>query len=632
MESRVFSFFAALFSRIAVWFDESACGKYYNKFCAWLNRVYQKSFVSRFFAGPKHRDVFQNSVLGKLFGLPGRFLLFLQNKLSGPFNHVLKNSLVCVWFSKWADVSIRFYGFVLCAFSLPLLFLRESGRLGLLLIAAVFAAGIVMILLNRSLRQLFGGSAVVTALMGLFTTPDTTSHESVSCGKAQTIAALGLGLLLSFFCLAFGVKLLVILTGGVLAFAFLLKYLSLGVFLTVALSPMLPTMALVGLSLICALVFCVHVITDKGFTFVKNPMNTFVVFFIIALLWGCINSFSFAASASQAAVHISFILFYFIVVNTIRTRQQWTALIKLFLLSAFAVAAYGVLQNFTGVSSTESWLDEEMFEDIKVRVYSFFNNPNVLGEFLVMTIPLTAAVIWGNMREEHKALFGFVLLSMVACMIFTWSRGAWLGVFLACALFFVIMDKRWVFVGVIALLVLPILLVLSGNTAILERLISVGNTSDSSTAYRVAIWQAAIKMIRDFWISGIGIGSEAFKMVYPVYSLSGADFALHSHNLYLQVWVESGIIGISALLAMTLMFVKQVFSSAVISARKTDSGAKIVIALGAGFLGFMFQGLTDYVWYNYKILMIYWIIIALAICGVNLMSKSSVDEGGVSVK
>ena len=83
---------------------------------------------------------------------------------------------------------------------------------------------------------------------------------------------------------------------------------------------------------------------------------------------------------------------------------------------------------------------------------------------------------------------------------------------------------------------------------------------------------------------------------------------------------------------MTLMFVKQVFSSTVISARKTDSGAKIVIALGAGFLGFMFQGLTDYVWYNYKILMIYWIIIALAICGVNLMSKSSVDEGGVSVK
>ena len=121
-------------------------------------------------------------------------------------------------------------------------------------------------------------------------------------------------------------------------------------------------------------------------------------------------------------------------------------------------------------------------------------------------------------------------------------------------------------------------------------------------------------------------------MVYPVYSLAGADFALHSHNLYLQIWVEMGVIGIGSLLAMTVMFIKQVFSSNVIKRRKTDSKAKIVLALGAGFLGFMFQGLTDYVWYNYKILMIYWIIIALGISGVNILAQTAETEGGVSVK
>ena len=632
MESRVFSFFAAIFTRLAVWFDESLCGKYYNKFCAWCYKVYCDSFISRFFTKTKNKDVFANSILGKLFGLPGRVLLFLQKKLSEPLNRVLNQSVVSICFSKWADISIRFYGIVLCAFSLPLCFFRESGRVWLFIILGLFTVGIVSILINRSLRQLFGGSALVTALMGLFTMPDTDAHQNESCGKTQSIAAVVLGLVLSFLCLAFDIETFVLLVGGILAFAFLVKYLRLGVFLTVALSPMLPTMVLVGLSLLSAVVFCLHVIADKEFTFVKNSMNTFVMFFILALLWGCINSFSYAASASQAAVHISFILFYFVVVNTIRTGKQWTALVKLFLISAFVVALYGIMQNFLGVNSTESWLDEEMFQDIEVRVYSFFNNPNVLGEFLVMTIPLTAAVIWGKIREEHKALFGFILLSMAACMIFTWSRGAWLGVFIACALFFVIMDKRWVFVGILALLVLPLLLVLSGNTAILERLLSVGNTSDSSTAYRVAIWQAAVKMIRDFWISGIGIGSEAFKMVYPVYSLAGADFALHSHNLYLQIWVEMGVIGIGSLLAMTVMFIKQVFSSNVIKQRKTDSKAKIVLALGAGFLGFMFQGLTDYVWYNYKILMIYWIIIALGISGVNILAQTAETEGGVSVK
>ena len=177
------------------------------------------------------------------------------------------------------------------------------------------------------------------------------------------------------------------------------------------------------------------------------------------------------------------------------------------------------------------------------------------------------------------------------------------------------------------LVLAPVLLTLSGNTAILQRLLSIGNTADTSTAYRVSIWRASIKIIHDFWVSGIGIGQEAYKSVYPVYALSGADFALHSHNLYLQVWVEMGIIGITSLFALILMFVKQVFSKKVMINRKTDSCAKIVVALGASLLGFLLQGLTDYVWYNYKILMIFWIVVALGISGVNLFSQNE-EKGG----
>ncbi|MBO5930347.1 MAG: O-antigen ligase family protein, partial [Clostridia bacterium] len=428
----------------------------------------------------------------------------------------------------------------------------------------------------------------------------------------------------------FSIKWIALICMCILAVAFLISYLHLGVFITIALSPMLPTMVLVALSFLCAMAFCIHVIANKEFRFARNSMNLFVVFFAIALLWGCVNSFDVISSVSQVAVHLSFILFYFVVVNTIRTKTQWLALIKLFLLSSFVVALYGVLQNFVGVQGAESWLDEDMFEGIRVRVYSFFNNPNVLGEFLVYTIPLCAAMLWGKMNKAYKTLFGFILISMAACMIFTWSRGAWLGVFFACALFLVIMDKRWVFFGVLALLLLPLLMVLSGNTTILERLISIGNTADTSTAYRVSIWKASVNIIQDYWVSGIGVGSKAYGSVYPLYALSGANFALHSHNLYLQVLVEMGVIGIGALLSMIVAFVRQVFSDKVIGAHKTDVHAKLVIALGAGLLGFLLQGFTDYVWYNYKMLMIFWIFLALGISGVNLIEKPLCDEEGTA--
>ncbi len=626
MTSKVFAFFKACIVRLLDWFDASMCGKYYNKFSARCHKLYCGSAISRFFHISSSRDYLKNSFFGKLILLPEKILLFLQNRLSAPIERQVQNSMICSAFSKWADTSVRLYGIALWGFSLPFFLQNLFARESVILSLAVFILGGCLIVINRSLRQLFGGSLLVKWMMELFTEIDETTHPCGACKRTQMIFAFLLGVLLSFVCYLFGIKLFAVVCVGILAAAFLIRYLHLGVFMTIVLSPVLPTMVLVALSFLCAAVFCVHVIADKDFRFAKNPMNLFVVFFALALLWGCVNSFAVFASVSQVAVHLSFILFYFVVVNTIRTKKQWSALIKLFLLSAFVVALYGVMQNFMGVQGSESWLDEDMFEGIRVRVYSFFNNPNVLGEFLVLSIPLTAAMLWGKMKGEHKTLFGFILLSMAACMIFTWSRGAWLGVFFACALFFVIMDKRWVFLGVLALLLLPLLMVLSGNTTILERLLSVGNTADTSTAYRVSIWQASVQMIRDFWVSGIGIGSEAFKSVYPVYSLAGADFALHSHNLYLQVWVEMGIVGIVALLSMVLMFVKQVFSNAVIGIHRTDSHAKLVIALGAGVLGFLLQGLTDYVWYNYKILMIFWIFLALGISGVNLIASPICKE------
>ncbi len=627
MESRVFKFFASFFSKLLNCFDESFCGKAYNRFCKKLSDEYNESRISKFFECGKRRDVFRNSFFGKICILPETILLFLQKKLADPVNSALKGSVVCKNFNRWADISIRFYGILLSVFSLLLVILKESTKTEIAILIGILILGIVMILINRDLNSLLCGSKIYTSLKELFTEYSESTHDFYACKKAQCVTAAALGIICAMLCLVFGDKLFVVLAGAILAFAFLLKYLNLGVFLTVMLSPLLPTMVLVGLSFLCATVFCIHVILNKDFTFSKNPMNAFVVFFMLALLWGCINSFSFAASLTQAAVHISFILFYFVLVNTIRKKEQWQSLIKMFLGVAFIVALYGVVQNFTGITSTQSWVDEEMFEDISVRVYSFFNNPNVLGEFLVMTIPLTLAVIWGKQRQTHKVLFLFVLIMMAACMVFTWSRGAWLGVFFALALFLVIMDRRWVLAGVLLLVLAPVLLTLSGNTAILQRLLSIGNTADTSTAYRVSIWQASIKIIRDFWVSGIGIGQEAYKSVYPVYALSGADFALHSHNLYLQVWVEMGIIGITSLFAVILMFVKQVFSKKVMMNRKTDSCAKIVVALGAALLGFLLQGLTDYVWYNYKILMIFWIVVALGISGVNLFSQNE-EKGG----
>ena len=629
MNSRVVAVFAKFLSWVNTYFEESLFGKMFNKICACIAKVFSGSFICRFFSDKqKTENVWDNSVFGKIVNLDKRLILFLQKKLSPFINYQIKNSALCSAFSKWNTVSVRIYGLFLIVFCIATTFLRDNSKLTLAILLFGQITGLFLVLVNKSIKQLVSGSKILNAIGEIFIEYNVRDSQLSRVKMHHYIIACVIALIMSVACVYTDVYTLILVTGAILAFAFILRYLSLGVFLTVAFSPILPTMVLVGLSFMCAFVFLMHAISDKNFKFATAPFNVTVVFFVVALLLGVVNSFAFASSLKQVLVHGSFILFYFVAINVIRTKKQWSAIVKVFIFSAFIVALYGLFQNFFEVSSTESWIDEEMFENIKVRVYSFFDNPNVLGEFLVLTIPVAVALLWSKVKDAHKLLFAVVLLCMAGCMIFTWSRGAWLGMLLAVALFLMIYDRRWILAGILMLALLPIALYITGNMAIIERFISIGNTQDTSTAYRVSIWNASVNMISDFWVGGIGIGSDAYTTIYPTYALPGARFALHSHNLYLQFFVETGIVGIISLVSLLLGFLKTVFNKSVVKKIKTSNTAKIVVALGAGFLGFMFQGLTDYVWYNYRILMIFWIVIALGVSGVNIL-KAETKEGEI---
>jgi putative inorganic carbon (HCO3(-)) transporter len=92
----------------------------------------------------------------------------------------------------------------------------------------------------------------------------------------------------------------------------------------------------------------------------------------------------------------------------------------------FIVSAYGVIQYVFGFGAS-TWHDESMFSDISGRVVSTFENPNVLAEYLIMFIPLAFAMMIVSQKRELKAASLVCFASAALCLVFTWSRGAWLG-------------------------------------------------------------------------------------------------------------------------------------------------------------------------------------------------------------
>ncbi len=622
MESSILKWFRKILRILNIWFNASKFGKCFNRISACFAKAFPDSFLGRFFHS-KPKNYFRESLFYKFLLLPITVCRWIAIKFSPFFTKISQNSQIHVFFSNWHLISVRVYGLFLLVFTLTYSLLRSvisfPTPLQRIILACLFLVGAVMFLVNRSIKSLFKGSFIFTAIGGLFCEIKKDSDSKLFLADTDLIVARSSvlcisALLLGILTALFPIELIILLFAGLLFLYYAFTCTTFCVYCVIIAAPFLPTMVLTGLCILSVVSFLLQILSGKLVKLRPIPMGAAVAFFMLTMVLGAITSFTFIKSLKIVMIYMAFMLFFFVSYQTLDTKKKWQGALVAFLLMSAFVALYGIFQNFAGVSSTASWVDKEMFNQIKTRVYSTFDNPNVLGEYLVIMIPITLAVMKSIKTDGQRLLYSLIFLALAMCMVFTWSRGAWLGVMLASALFLFISDKRWALLAILGVFMLPFLL--GSGSAIAERILSIGNTKDTSTAYRVSIWHASINMIRDFWIGGIGSGSDAFSMIYPKYALAGANFALHSHNLFLQIMVELGITGFIAFFWMILTFIRQCFSLAIYSKRSTLSNA-VVISLCCGMLGFLFQGLTDNVWYNYKMVLIFWIVLSLASIAAN---------------
>jgi putative inorganic carbon (HCO3(-)) transporter len=261
-----------------------------------------------------------------------------------------------------------------------------------------------------------------------------------------------------------------------------------------------------------------------------------------------------------------------------------------------------------------------MFADIRGRAVSTFGNPNVLGEYLVLVLPLLFAMFLCAKQFNLRALFFVSFILSASCLVLTWSRGAWLG-FIFSFIIFILVKSPDFLAGIILLSPAAVLaLSFLRDTNIMQRILSIGSTADSSTAYRVDIWHGVARFIEDKWLFGIGIGTEAFSSVFPQYALAGTETAPHTHSLYLQLIAETGIFSLISFVLLCLAYFSLVFAYI----RRSVGTESRTVSLGflCGITAFLVQGLTDYSWYNYKVYLFFWVMLGFAMAVLNLCKEN----------
>ena len=317
--------------------------------------------------------------------------------------------------------------------------------------------------------------------------------------------------------------------------------------------------------------------------------------------------------------HVSCILVLLTLVNAVENSAQLLRLAGGLGLGVLAAAGYGVYQGVViGVEVNASYVDLSANADMPGRVYSYFDNPNALGELLLLSLPILVALVFGSRHLISKAAAAGIFLIGAVCMAMTYSRASWVGLAAAAFIYVFLWNRRLIplclLAGIVALPLLP--------TSVLNRILTITNLSDSSTSSRFPQYEAAFRLLMREPVTGAGLGADAVRQAVRMQSLyQGSAPFVHAHNTLMQIWAENGIVGMLSFAASVIWMTKAAARSV-----KTcpDTAAKhLAIGGTAAILGAMVCGLADYLWTYPRIMFVFWFVVALTLAAIKVCKMES---------
>ncbi len=338
-----------------------------------------------------------------------------------------------------------------------------------------------------------------------------------------------------------------------------------------------------------------------------SGISPYMPMMALIVLYAFITSYNIGDSVRFLLFHVTSMLIVLIIVNSIGTARQFYRFM-LFILAAVTVAGmYGCYQSIVGVEIIENQVDLslELNATMPGRIYSTFDNPNNFAELLALTIPFYFAMILNSRTFRMKFWLTAALIPPVIAIAATYSRSSWIGLSVALLVFVTILDKRILPVvilgGIAALPLLP--------QSIINRILTIGNLQDSSTSYRFRIYEAFFKMLKDYWLVGVGLGSDAVYDVIKTYpQMSNGYYPLHAHNNYVQLCGEMGILGSVGFLAVVINSIKH----GIHSLKGASREMKHFVAAGVSALvGILVVSIAEYTWYYPRIMFMFWLIVAM---------------------
>ena len=346
--------------------------------------------------------------------------------------------------------------------------------------------------------------------------------------------------------------------------------------------------------------------------FASLPLS--LVVFSISILSAVLISPALFDSIRTALFFIAGLLFMLIVWAGVDDEKSLKVTVTALIAGLFIMCLYAMVQKVIGVEVDPLLTDVITNEGMPGRVYATVGNPNNFAEIIVLIVPFVYALFFSSDTPKKKWGFAAVLLACVAALAMSYSRSGYVAFAISTVVFILIYDWRLILpvicIGILCIPMIP--------ETVINRIFTIGSLEDTSNAYRIYLWDGTIKMAKDYFLSGIGIGTEAFAAVYPNYASNLAAKAPHSHMLYMELLVELGIVGITSF----LVYMASMFRKGFAVVKKTNKTLQCMIAASiSAFCGISFSACVEYIWFYPRVMFVFWIVAGILLCSVKLAKR-----------
>ena len=295
---------------------------------------------------------------------------------------------------------------------------------------------------------------------------------------------------------------------------------------------------------------------------IHTPLDKPILILLILVILSTVFSLHRYSSIWSSVLLLNYLIIYYLIINTVRTRSQLRQLVYVIMGVAAFLSGFGLLK-WSGINPFPWWTYSDIPQQ-SIRVTATFGNANHLAGYMEMALPLVLGFMMTGVSGGKRIVTIFTTIMVSAALILSLSRGGWLGALIGLGFMAVALrvDQHFNNKKLILALAggfLVVSLITLSTTPVVDRMLTLSENDPEVNLYsRLVGWRGVSKMIHDYPLIGTGPGT--FADVYTKYQPAGlAKRRFYAHNDYLHFISEVGPAVVIVILWIVIALFKKGF-------------------------------------------------------------------------